>query len=256
MTSRADLVAPYGRVVRRLQRYDWLVFGAVFILILDAGTWVAYIRSGQFPPLGADYAAYQGATQSWLSGGPFFRPYQLAGPYPLAGYADTSLDPILYPPVILALFIPMMAIPVLWWALPIAVIGIVVWKNRTPSRLFFVTALALWPTSVFLVTNGSPTLWLVAFLALATVTPVFAPLLLLKPTLWPFAVYRINERGWWLGMGLLGAASLFFASLWPDYLTAVLNARDHPGLLHSVSNIPALMIPLLVSRRPSTGGPN
>jgi hypothetical protein len=243
-------------IARRLQRYDWLVLGAIFVLILDAGDWLAYIRSDQFPPLGSDYMAHQNATQSWLAGGPFYRPYQLAGPYPVAGYGDPSFDPILYPPAILALFIPMIEIPIVWWGLPLAVIGFVVWKNRTPSRLFLVTALALWPTSVFLATNGSPTLWLIAFLALATVTPVFAPLLLLKPTLWPFALYRINERPWWLGMAALGVAALSFASLWPDYLKALLNARDYPGLLHSLSNVPALMIPLVASRRPSAAGTN
>lgn len=239
--------------VDRLRRYDLLFLAAVFVFILDAGHWLAYVRSGQFAPLGADFTVYQHATQSWLAGGPFYRPYQVTGPYPVVGYTDLSLDPILYPPPILALFVPMMAIPFLWWAIPLAAISYVVWRNRTPSRLLLVTALALWPHTAFLVAYGNPTLWLVAFLALAVITPLFAPLLLLKPTLWPFALFRIRDRRWWLGLALFAVASLSFASMWPDYVTVVLNATDHAGLLHSLGNVPALMIPLLVSRSPSRG---
>jgi len=232
-------------IARPATRYNWLLLAAFFVFILDAGTWLAYFRSGQIPPLGADFIIYRDAAQSWLAGGPFYHPYQLAGPYPVVGYTDLSLVPVLYPPMMLALLVPMTAVPVLWWGIPLAIIGWVVWRNRTPSRLLFVAALALWPTSVLQVTNGNPTLWLIAALALATVNPFFSPLLLLKPTLLPFALYRIGDRRWWLGLGIVGLAALAFAPMWPDYLTVVLNARDSGGLLYSLSNVPALLIPLV-----------
>lgn len=250
--SGAGAVARVGdssalRIISRLRRYNWLLLGAVFLFVADAGTWLAYFRSGQFAPPGADFTVYRDAAQSWLAGGPFYRPYQLAGPYPVVGYTDLSMDPILYPPTMLALLIPMTAIPLLWWAIPLSILGWVAWRNRTPSRLLLVAALALWPTSTFQVTNGNPTLWLIAFLALATVNPVFSPFLLLKPTLLPFALYRIANRRWWLGLGLVALASLPFASMWADYVKVVLNARDSGGLLNSLSNVPALLIPLVVS---------
>lgn len=233
-----------------LGRYNWLLLAAVFVLVLDAGSWLAYFRSGQFAPLGADFIVYRDAAQSWVAGGPFYRPYQLAGPYPVVGYADLSIDPILYPPPILALLVPMTAVPLLWWTIPLAILVSVVWMNRTPSRLLLVAALALWPTSTFQVTNGNPTLWIVAFLALATVNPVFSPFLLLKPTLFPFALYRITSRRWWIGLAVVACASLAFAPMWPEYLTVVLNARDSGGLFNSLSNYPALLIPFVAARPP------
>ena len=66
-------------------------------------------------PFGVDFLLYRDAAARWLAGGPYFEPYQLAGPYPI-----TAGD-VLYPPVALWLFVPFTVLPaVLWWAIPIA----------------------------------------------------------------------------------------------------------------------------------------
>ena len=56
-------------------------------------------------PIGVDYLLYRDAAARWLAGGPFFEPYQLAGPYPI------SAGDILYPPVALWLFVPFTVLP-------------------------------------------------------------------------------------------------------------------------------------------------
>ncbi len=51
-------------------------------------------------PVGVDFQLYREVTMRWLGGGPFYQPYQLAGPYPI------SAGDVLYPPVALWLFVP------------------------------------------------------------------------------------------------------------------------------------------------------
>ena len=51
-------------------------------------------------PFGVDFTLYRDVTIRWLGGGPYFEPYQLAGPYQI------SAGDVLYPPVALWLFVP------------------------------------------------------------------------------------------------------------------------------------------------------
>jgi hypothetical protein len=67
----------------------------------------------------------------------------------------------------------------------------------------------------------------------------------IKPTLLPFAFFGANHREWWVALAAAAAATMLFAPMWPDYVGAVLNARDPGGLLYSVQEVPMLFAPLV-----------
>ena len=89
-------------------------------------------------PFGVDFILYRDAAARWLAGGPYFEPYQLAGPYPI-----TAGD-VLYPPVALWLFVPFTVLPaVLWWAIPIAVAAWAVWRLQPSPEWWPLIALCI-----------------------------------------------------------------------------------------------------------------
>ena len=80
--------------------------------------------------LAIDYRQYMAATSTWLDGGSFYQPWQLAGPYVITrDELRLDLIPVLYPPTSLLLFVPFAAVPALtplWWIVPIAIVSAVV----------------------------------------------------------------------------------------------------------------------------------
>ena len=194
-------------------------------------------------PLGVDVALYREAADRWLAGGPFYEPRQLAGPYEIA-HGD-----ILYPPVGLWLFVPFAVLPdslalVLWWAIPAAVTVGAVWLMRSRPAAWPLIALCLaWPTTPLKIWTGNPVIWSVAAMAIAIVWRGGAPFALLKPSLFPFALFGIRHRSWWLGLAVFIAACLPFGAMWGDWSATVLNARGG-GLLYSALEAPMLALPL------------
>ena len=81
-------------------------------------------------------------------------------------------------------------------------------------------------------------------MAVAIVWRGGAPFALLKPSLFPFALFGIRERSWWLGLALFVVLCLPFGSMWLDWLTTVVNSRGG-GLLYSALEAPMLAIPLV-----------
>lgn len=196
--------------------------------------------TGTRDQLGVDYRLYMDAARRWLSGGPYFEGYQLAGPY------DIRAGDILYPPVALVLFVPFSYAPaIFYWAIPLATLGTVVrhWRPR-PEVWPLLAFCAAWPTTALKTWTGNPVLWVAAALAVGTVYRGASVLVLLKPSLFPFALFGANRRAWWLALGLLIAVSLPFGSLWVDWLTALSNSRGG-GLLYSALEIPLLALPIV-----------
>ena len=222
----------------------WPLVAAVFVLVLDAGVWLAGLRSGiVWPSFAVDYVTYHDAAFRWVAGGSFYHPYQLDGPYEVWGHAGVE-DPILYPPLALWFMVPGTALAPLWWIVPLGIIGWVVWTNRTPDRLALVGALMLWPQSVSAVWTGNPGMWVAAILALATRWPGFAPFVLVKPSLFPFALYRINRVEWWVGFMVLIVMMFPLGLVWLDYWKVLDNARQDQGLFYSVYQAPLMLVPL------------
>ena len=78
---------------------------------------------------------------------------------------------------------------------------------------------------------------LAAGLAFGWATPMVA----LKPTLGPFALIGIHRRRWWLGAAVLLGLSLPFGTMWFDYATVLLNAKQtaQHGLGYLIGEWPA-----------------
>jgi hypothetical protein len=203
--------------------------------------------SGQ---LGFDYDMYMNATRRFLAGGGFYAPGQLAGPY-----AVTDGN-ILYPPSSLALLVPFTLLPaVLWWAVPLGIIGWVIATDRpSPWALAAILALLVLPVpfdwhfshALVLVATGNPAMWIAAAVAVGTRWGWPAAFVLLKPSVAPFALIGIRSRGWWVAAGVIVAFSLATLPLWLEYVTAVMNARGpRATLLYSVTDVPLMLIPII-----------
>jgi len=201
-------------------------------------------------PFAKDIQLYIDAAARWLSGGSFYEPRQLAGPYEVA-HGD-----ILYPPVGLWLFAPAAIMPlpmalVLWWGIPAVITIWAILRMAPRPAVWPLIALCLaWPTTPLKIWTGNPVIWCIAAMAVATAWRGGAPFALLKPSLFPFALFGIRERSWWIGLAIFTALCVPFAAMWADWLTTVVNARG-AGPLYSALEAPMLALPLVawVGRR-------
>ncbi len=215
----------------------WLARIAAVTLVVSAlsgaATWTTWLD-------GRDFVLYRDATARWLASGQFYETYQLAGPYGIAHGA------VLYPPVALLLFAPFTVLPgVLWWLIPIALIAYVLWDLR-PSAIgwLVIAACIAWPATLIKLSTGNPVLWIVAAVALGIRFGWPAVLVLVKPTLAPFAVIGIRRRGWWIAAATLGALSVPFWGMWVDWLVVLGNSRGS-GIYYSVAELPMLALPIV-----------
>jgi hypothetical protein len=218
--------------------------------VVVVGMAVAWILFGAIAAptfMGRDYGLYMDATRRWLGGGSFYLPITLAGPY--------SMDwgQILYPPQALALFVPFAVLPAwlsgpLWVLIPSAVTLFVIASHRPRAWAWaaILVLLLLSPSSVWTYLSGTPTIWIVAFVAAATRWPVASALVWIKPSLAPFALLGMRRRPWWLVTAVLAVAGLAMWPLLVDWVNVVANARgSNSGLWYSLENVPLLTVPIL-----------
>lgn len=249
-SSRTEVATPSGVWVGLSARLRLLSIGLTLAIlgiwladwVQVAQRWDAVAASG-LP--GHDYTLYMQAATHWLATGDFYPASQLQGPYSIPAIGGA----ILYPPTTLLLFVPFSFLPpVLWWAIPLAVIGWAVLVHRPGPMTWPVLALLLWyPTTNLKLLGGNPTtLWFTAILAMATVRPAASALFVLKPSLIPFALLGARRLGWWVTLGATIAVSLPFVGLWAQYVGVLLDARDPSGLLYSLHDVPTMLIPMTV----------
>ena len=229
-------------------RWAWLAPRAIF------GLFAAYVlfRAGALIVTGhvqalwlKDYNLYMDATRRWLAGGPFYPAWQTSGPYELIWGA------ILYPPVMLILFVPFVYLPAwLWILLPLTVTLVVIASHRPgPWRLAVIAVLlSLDPLGLLSYPAGTPTIWFVMFMALATRWPWWSALILMKPTLLPFALVGVRSRNWWIAASVLFVASLAMWSLTITWIGLAYDQRGS-GVLYSVLNVPFMLIPLVAAAK-------
>ena len=191
--------------------------------------------------IGLDYGIYQDRAAGFVAGNGFYLPRQLTGPY------DLQNGDSLYPPPALLLFIPFLYLPaLLWWAIPLGIIlGIVVY-HRPTMWVWPLVALCTIAGNGFasIIQKGNPTMWVGAAIPLATLWRPAAVLVLLKPSLFPFAFFGANRRSWWLALAVVGLISLAFLPMWLDYFSVVSDARGRDWR-YSASEVPFLLIPLI-----------
>jgi hypothetical protein len=211
--------APHASAVDWRRIAPRVVIGLLALLFaaeLFAGLFWA---RGTLVHIGHDYALYMDATRSWLNGGPFYHPYQVAGPYVV------KADEILYPPHALLLFLPFTFLPaILWWAIPLAILAVGFWRARPgPWTVAFAIGCLCIPKSMWLVTSGSPTMWVAAGLALGRLGWPAAGALV-KPTLFPMILVGLRRRSFWVAAGLLGAIDVALLGLSIEYVSVVRHA--------------------------------
>ncbi len=202
VSSKAEVASPSGLWVGLSARLRLVSIGLTIAIL---GIWVAdwvqvaqrwdAVAASGLP--GRDYTLYMQAATHWLATGDFYPASQLQGPYSIPSIGGA----ILYPPTTLLLFVPFSFLPaLLWWAIPLAIIGWAVLVHRPGPLTWPVLALLLWyPTTNLKLLGGNPTtLWFTAILALATVRPAASALFVLKPSLIPFALAR-RAPAWVVG---------------------------------------------------------
>ena len=191
--------------------------------------------------VGMDYGIYMDRTHDWLAGDGFYRARQLTGqPYEILN-GDSF-----YPPTLLLLLVPFaLGLPaVLWWLIPIAIIAAALIHIRPPMWTWPIMAFTLLlPRASLVLVLGNPSLWMIAaaFAGVAWAWP--SALLLLKPTLAPFALIGIRHRSWWIALGVLVLLSVPFGAMWRDYLTALVNAQNARGLEYTLGEWPLMIAP-------------
>jgi hypothetical protein len=199
---------------------------------------------------GIDYRTYVDAARRWLAGGSFYEPYQLAGPYPIVSRE------ILYPPIMLVLLVPFTVLPaLLWWAIPLSITTwLVAWHRPSVWGCAAICGLLILPVpfmselawSLGTIVSGNPAMWVVAAVAAGTRWGWPAVLVLLKPSLLPFALIGIRTGRWWVAAVLLTTAAAVFLPLWIQYATVLLNARGPSAtLLYSLGNVPLMLVPVV-----------
>jgi hypothetical protein len=192
---------------------------------------------------GIDYTLYMESTRRWLTGGSFFQPYQLAGPYAI------QMGDVLYPPNAVPLFVVFTALPaILWWAIPLGVTAWAIWRVRpAPVAWPFMALCVFWPPMVARTVAGNPVMWVMAAVALGFVVRWAFVGVLLKPSLFPFALLGVRSRWWWVALAVWIAISIPFGTMWLDWLQAVRNSTGG-GLLYSLQDVPILLLPVIAAR--------
>jgi hypothetical protein len=230
---------PSGR--QRAIRLAW--FGAT-AMILAYGALVAVLTwttVSAADRVGADFRLYLDAARGVLDGNGLYPAHQRAGAYVVAD------GDILYPPPILLLMLPFAVLPAfLFWVVPLATIAAAVVRHRPVAWSWPLLAFGLaYPVTSLKIVHGNPTMWIVAAIALGTITAGPAVFVLLKPTLAPFALIGANRRPWWLALAAAAAIAVAFAPLWPDYLRVLANARNPNGVLYSLDEVPFALVPIV-----------
>lgn len=233
----------------------WAAFGLAGLVVLLDFFVLARNAATLQTQVAIDYQLYMRAATGWLHGSAYFQQYQLNGPYQL------SAGDILYPPVALLLFVPFTFLPAaLWWLIPGAAVAWSLVQLR-PMRLAwpFLAMCAAWPTTPLKILTGNPVIWAVGGLALGVLYAWPSVLVLVKPSLFPFALFGLRSRRWWLALGVLVLISLPFGSLWIDWIHSVLNSQGG-GLAYSSLEIPMLAFPIVAwlgrTRRTAPSGPS
>jgi hypothetical protein len=245
------------RVDRRLAGRSPLADGIGIGFVLAVA--LSYLHGFWFAApgyVGHDLALYQHEVNAWLSGTPMYPAFEVRGPFPIVDGV------ILYPPITIALFALTFWLPLpLWWLIPIAIVATVIYRLHPGRRWLLAIAVCLvYPMSVGLVVSGNPDLWLAAALAVAVYWHPAAAFVLLKPSVFPFALIGWRRREWWAIAGAFAAGSLLLLPQTLDWLAVVRNGQGglRSGLVYSYQDVPLLIVPLLAwagSARAASLGP-
>lgn len=204
----------------------------------------AYVRADQ---VGIDLSLFQTFAERWQATGSMYTPAQLAGPFDPQpeGLRPFTIVPSLYPPPTILLFLPFLWLPaLLWWVLPLGFLAFALWRLRPADWTWPVMALALLSPEVpSMLISGSTNMWITAFLAGALLYSWPGVLILIKPSLLPFALVGIRHRSWWIALALWSGVSIAMLGQWLAYLTVMQHIQAGP--LFGIGALPLLLVPVV-----------
>ena len=217
-----------------------LVFG-----LIEAEIVTRAIRGGDTEAIGIDLNQYLGHAQSWLSGSGFYRAEQLTGePYVIEDVGGNT-----YPPLILYVLVPFaLGLPlVLWWAIPIALIVVTLWRARPTWWAWpLVAAVFVYPRTWTVVLLGNPAMWAIAAAVAGTLWGWPSIGASLKLTFAPLVLVGYGHRSWMAGVVVGLLLALPFGTMWLDYATAMLHAQSSRGLEYVLGEWP-IAVALLIA---------
>lgn len=224
--------------------------GVLGLLAILSAYALLQIVLGNRVGFGVDFHQYLDHVARWQATGQLYLPRQLAGPTEVM-----DGDP-LYPPTILLLLLPFRVLPEpIWWLVPVPIIAWTLTRLRpAPWTWPMLAIIALWPRTPALIYYGNPGMWVVAFICLALWRAWAGPLILLKPSLAPFALLGFGRRSWFVALALVVVAAIPFGGLWLDYLTVLRNSSV--PLTYSLLDLPLALAPVIafVGRRRNLDG--
>ncbi len=190
--------------------------------------------------IGADLAFFRSITAHWLDTGQFYLERQLTGPY----VVETLVD-VLYPPTALLLFLPFVWLPsLLWWLLPAGIFTVAIRGLRPALWTWPLVAAGIaYPQTVSQLIYGNTNMWVAAGIAAGVRWGWPSVLVLLKPSLAPFAFIGAGRRRWWAALAILALASVPFGALWLDYTTAMRNSSL--SWTYALVNLPLMFVPVV-----------
>jgi hypothetical protein len=189
--------------------------------------------------IGTDHTFYRMVGQRWLDSGVYYLPHQLAGPYTVQPDVD-----VLYPPLGLLLFVPLVWLPFpLWWIVPGVVVAATLWRLRPALWTWpIMAALFAWPRGVSNLIYGNSDMWIVTFICGGLLLAWPAVLVVMKPSVLPFVFIGARRRSWWIAAGGLVLISLPMLGLWGDFVAAIRNSDAQ--WYYSLDDMPPLFIPV------------
>ena len=235
--------AARGRVARTL-RIACLVVAGTLVVLTFYNLSILVPRMLSLPgSFGVDFHQVLDHSRRWLNGGNYYLDRQLHGPYPWLGGES------LYPPPMALLVAPFVVLPELaWWIIPVGLIGYSLIRHAPAVWAWPIIAVAIWyPRSEEIVLYGNPSMWVAGAVAAGTIWGWPAIIVLVKPTLAPFALVGATRRSWWVGLLVLVAISLALLPMWADYVRAVSGASEawDTSWDYSLRDLPLVLMPLV-----------
>lgn len=226
-----------------LRRRGSLIAAGLAVLIagIGIGVFVLGLANVGWPDFWFDdLRVLTEATAGLFAGEGWYLDRQLQGPY------QHVFGEVLYPPVAAWFFLPWLVLPAWTFvAIPVAIIAWHVIDARPAPWTWPLLAFgATFPITLIYAGYANPTIWIAAFAALGLRYHWPGALVLLKPSLVPFALIGIRSRGWWVCVALLALGSLPFLELTLQYPRVVFDMRGG-GLLFSSLGLPIMLVPVV-----------
>lgn len=224
-------VRRYGRPV---------AFALAVVLCVLAMQQLIVVSQGRPALLASDLVkGYLPGAQRFLDTGSPYLPEQVAGTWTLGFHS------FIHPPAALPIFVPFLVLPLaLWWAIPIGVTALAIWRLRPASWTWPLMALCLcWPRSTGSLLAGNSDIWAMTAVAAGAVWGWPAVMLLAKPTFAPLGLVAVKHRSTWVAAFFALLFVLATIPLWVEWSKVISNA----GLQwwYSLLNLPLVALPLI-----------